>query len=392
MAPVRYGGARGLALATVLIMVATGLGAQEAERAVRGDVVLRPGYHGAWRTDRDGGSSDRHDARLRVQLGGWWTVSPAWAVRVRVAGRLSTDQETLRFYVRDGVPETDGLRLGEFTIDEAYVRWRRGDRVQLRVGRMQTSYELAGVPRKALDRNDSPNTDVTWTDGLHASFGVVDGWRQHLVLQRNGDRGPSNVVRRPLDATAPDSRVIVFTAAELEGRFGPFIQREIGLTWIPGAVPGAVPGADPVSARGDYVALVLRGAVQPELKVLAGRVVLGTELGLAFGTPSRALLGTGTAAADGDGDGLAYQLSANLMEMGGRHSVGIVHSRTGDGWLISPDIRDNNREVEARYYWHYARWGRLDVRFRSREDLFHRVDALQRRRDRDVYIRTTLRF
>jgi hypothetical protein len=72
--------------------------------------------------------------------------------------------------------------------------------------------------------------------------------------------------------------------------------------------------------------------------------------------------------------------------------MGVVHSRAGDGWLISPDVRDNNREVEARYYWHYARWGRLDVRFRYREDLFHRVDALQRRRDRDVYIRTTLRF
>jgi hypothetical protein len=390
MGPARSDGARVLALAMGLIMAASGVEAQEGGRAVRGDVVLRPGYHGAWRTDRDGESSDRHDVRMRVQLGGWWTASPAWAVRVRVAGRLSTDEETLRFYVRDGVPTTDGLRLGEFTIDEAYVRWSRDDRFQLRVGRMQTSYELAGVPRKALDRNDSPNTDVTWTDGLHASFRVVDGWRQHLVVQRNGDRGPSNVVRRPLDATAPDSRAIVFTAVELEGRWGPFIQREIGLTWIPDAVPGAVPGTEPVSARGDYVALVLRGAVQPELAVLGGRVVLGSELGLAFGTPSRALLGTGTA--DEDGDGLAYQLSANLMEMGGRHSVGIVHSRAGDGWLISPDIRDNNRELEARYYWHYARWGRLDVRFRSREDLFHRVDALQRRKDRDVYIRTTLRF
>jgi hypothetical protein len=145
---------------------------------------------------------------------------------------------------------------------------------------MQTSFELAGVPRKSLDRNDSPNTDVTWTDGLHASVRVVDGWRQHLVLQRNGSRGPSNVVRRPLDITRPDSRVTVFTAVELEGRWGPFIQREIDLTWIPGAVPGRrCPGASP----GDYIALVLRGAVQPGLTVLGGRVVLGSELGAAFG-------------------------------------------------------------------------------------------------------------
>ncbi len=389
MGPGRSGGALVLAIVAVLNTMATGAVAQEEGPALRGDVGLRPGYHGAWRTDRDGGSSDRHDARVRVQLGGWWTASPSWSIRARLAGRLSTDQETARFYVRDHVPATDGLRLGELTVDEAYVRWSPGDRFQLRVGRMQTSYELAGVPRKSLDRNDSPNTDVTWTDGFHASIRVADGWRQHVVLQRNGDRGPSNVVRRPLDATAPDSRVIVFTAAELPGRWGPFIQRAIDLTYIPGAVPGPAPDADPGAHREGYVALVLRGAVQPEPTLLGGRAVLGSELGHAWGTPSRSLLGTGTT---GDGDGLAYQLSASLMEMGGRHSVGIVYSRAGDGWLISPDIRDNNREVEARYYWHYARWGRLDVRFRSREDLFHRVDALQRRRDQDVYIRTTLRF
>jgi hypothetical protein len=366
---------------------AVGLGAQDGGPAFRGDLGLRPGYHGAWRTDRDAATSDRHDLRARVQLGGWWTPAPSWAVRARLSGRLSTDQDDLRFYVRDHVPTTDGLRQGDVTIDEAYVRWRPGDRFQLRAGRMQTSFELAGVPRKSLDRNDSPNTDVTWTDGLHASILVVDGWRQHLVLQRNGSRGPSNVVRRPLDITGRDSRVTVFTAVHMEGRWGPFIQREIDLTYMPAALPGMEPGAP----NGDYIALVLRGAAQPGLTLLGGRVVLGSELGWAMATPSRALLGTGTAA-DGSGDGLAYQLSASLMEVLDRHSIGVVHSRAGDGWLISSDVRDNNREVEARYYWQYARWGRLDMRFRVREDLFHRVDAVQRRRDRDVYIRTTLRF
>jgi hypothetical protein len=70
----------------------------------------------------------------------------------------------------------------------------------------------------------------------------------------------------------------------------------------------------------------------------------------------------------------------------------VVVSRAGDAWLISPDIRENNREWEARYYLQYATWGRLDVRFRDRQDLRLRPASMQRRHDRDVYVRTTLRF
>jgi hypothetical protein len=359
--------------------------------ALRTDLSLRPGYHGSWRTDRDGATSQREDLRARVQLGGWWAPGAAWAVRARLAGRLSTDQDDLRFYVRDHLPATDGIRQGDATIDEAYVRWQPDDRLQLRVGRLQTSFELAGVPRKSLDRNDSPNTDVTWTDGVHASIRLGGGVRQHIVLQHNSRSGPTNVVRAPLDFSGPGSRVTVFTSLHLEGRWGPFIQREADITFIPGVIPGVVPGADPDGDGGDYIAAVLRLALQPPTSPLGGRLLLGTELGVATATPSRALLGTGTAA-DGRGDGRAMQLSASIMDMGGRHSVGVVHSRAGDGWLISPDIRDNNRELEARYYHQYASWGRLDVRFRHREDLYRRVAAPQRRVDRDIYIRTTLRF
>jgi hypothetical protein len=363
------------------------LHAQPVAAPFRADLALRPGYHGIWRTGRDGATSEVHDLRTRVQLGGWWTPDPVWAVRARVAGRLSTEQEAVRFVVRDHVPTTDGLQQGEFTLDEAYLRWRPGDRFQLRAGRMQTSFELAGVARKSLDRNDSPNTDISWTDGLHASARVHGGWRQHLIVQHNGDRGPTNVVRRPLDVSGPGSRATVFTSAQLEGRWGPFVQRELDLTWLPRASPVAAMGA----GLEDYIALVARGALQPSLRVLGGRTLIGVELGAAAGAPSRESLGTGSAA-DGAGRALAGQISANLMEVGGRHSLGVVLSRTGDAWLISPDIRENNTEFEARYYWQYATWGRLDVRFRDRQDLRLRPASIQRRHDRDVYVRTTLRF
>jgi hypothetical protein len=363
------------------------LEAQAIDRAYRIDAVFRPGYHGAWRADRDGSSSETHDLRMRAQLGGWWTPLAVLALRARVAGRLSTEQETFRFHLRDHVPTTDGLRLGEATVDELHLRWRPSETMQLRLGRMQTSFELAGVPRKSLDRNDSPNTDVTWTDGVHAWVGLGEGWRQHVVVQRNGKRGPTNAVRGPLEFSSSRSRVTLFGSIQAQRRFGPFIQREVDLTYIPGAVPG--PAGE--GGWGDYVALVVRAAGEPSVQLLGGRLVLATEVGVASGTPARTFMGTGTSE-EGNADGWAFQLSANLMDIPGGHSVGVVHSQAGDGWLISPDIRENNREMEARYYLQYAPWGRLDLRVRHREDMRRRPDALRRRTDRDVYVRTTLRF
>jgi hypothetical protein len=360
--------------------------AQQPGAAFRADAVLRPGHHQAWRSDRDGSTSERHDFRMRVQLGGWWLPDPAWAVRLRVAGRLSTEQQTVSFRIQDHVPAADGLPHGVLTLDEAYVRWRPGDHLQIRAGRMQTSFELAGVPRKSLDRNDSPNTDVTWTDGVHASLRIREGWRQHLVVQRHGDDGPTNAIRRPLDVTGGGSPIMVFAATQFERRLGPFIQREIDISYLPRTVTAPANN----EARGDYVALVVRGAVEPGVTVGGGRLVLGTEVGIASGAPSRAVLGTGSSA--NSADPWAFQLSANLMEMGRRHSVGILHSQAGDGWLISPDVRDNNREAEARYYWQYAPWGRLDARIRYREDMRLRVGSPHRRQDHDLYVRTTLRF
>jgi hypothetical protein len=360
--------------------------AQDAASSLGFDAVLRPGYHGAWRSDRDGTSSRTHEGRLRAQVGIRWAPGPEWELRARLAGRVSTEQEALRFYLRDHAPTTDGLRPGESTVDELYVGWRPTAGSRLRVGRMQTSFELAGVPRKSLDRNDSPNTEVSWTDGVHLSV-PVGGWRHHLVVQRNGSRGPTNAIRSPLDVTGSGSPAALFVSLEAEDALGPLVQRQLDATFLPGVVPRPGENGD----RGDYAAVVLRVAAEAKFSPFGGRPVVGLEGGVASGAPSRTVLGTG-GPEDGAGDAWAFQVSGNLMGMAGGHSVGIVHAQAGDGWLISPDIRDNNRELEVRYYWHYAPWGRLDVRFRHREDMTARPDALRKRRDRDVYFRTTISF
>jgi len=372
------------ALGVLLLLSTSGeaVAAQEAPPAIRTSLTLRPGLHALWRDDRDGSTDRTHDLRLRFQARALWDAGAHVTVGVRVAGRLSTEQEGLHLYVRDHIPATDGIRMGDVTLDELFVQWSPSPRTRLRLGRFQTLFELAGVPRKSLDRNDSPNTDVTWTDGIAASTELTEGWQGELVLQRNGRQGPTNVLRSPLDVTGSGSRVSIFSGLRSTSPLGALVQREVGLTWIPGAIPG---DGDP------YITLVGRMAAQFEGAPWGGRLVVGTEGGFAPNTPTRVQLGTGDSG-DGAGDGWAFQLSASLMDFAEVHSLGMVFSRAGDAWLLSPDIRENNNEIEIRHYWQYASWGRLDTRFRYRQDMRSRVGALQRREDSDIYLRTTLRF
>ncbi|NOY62155.1 MAG: hypothetical protein GXP10_03180, partial [Gammaproteobacteria bacterium] len=64
-----------------------------------------------------------------------------------------------------------------------YIDYRASTQSSVRVGRMQTKFELAGVAKKSLDRNDSPNTDITWTDGVYAKHKLSDSWTAHAILQ-----------------------------------------------------------------------------------------------------------------------------------------------------------------------------------------------------------------
>ncbi len=354
---------------------------------IRWDGDLRPGYHGQMRTEPEGQTTELHELRTRARLGIGLALSEAVELRARVAGRYSTEQTGMRFYVRDHVPATDGLLLGEATLDELHLRLGLGERVELRVGRMQTAFELAGVPRKSLDRNDSPNTDITWTDGLHLTARLGEGVRQHLILQRNSTRGPTNCERPPLNFSDPASRVTVFASLQANPSTGPIMQRELDVTVIPAATPVGSEG----EARSAYVAVVARGALRAPVTVAGGKLVLAAEAGYAPTTPPREILRTG-GPGEGAGDGRAGQVSVNLQDMRRDHSLGVVHGITGDGWLVSPDIRPNNREWEIRYYWRYSSWGRLDVRLRTREEIRARMGAAGPRRDADLYLRTTIRF
>lgn len=353
-----------------------------------GDV--RTGYYAKERDKRDDSTSSKNEWRLRIRPGLSAKFNDQWSANIRAAGRYSTknapgDLTHTKFFT--SVPTTDGLRLGDATLDELFVSYQASDHQQIKVGRMQTKFELDGVAKKSLDRNDSPNTDITWTDGVYFAFGKNDSWKNHVIFQYQGKDGPTTVRRKPLDFTDNGTRVTYFFATENKQVSGPFVQRGFDLSYLPASL--CIDGTSSCNNREDYIGLVGRAAMQWPLGSGGIKFLLGTELGYAPNTQLKTTAGTGTS---GDADGLAGQLTLNIVDFAPQHSFGLVFGRVGAGWLLSPDFRNNNTLIEGRYVWKITKTLKMAIRLRQREDLEMLVGETRKQVDRDLYARVTYKF
>ncbi len=358
--------------------------AQAVEADFSGDV--RTGFFSQHRHDRNGTSDTTDEFRLRLRAGVGIALSEQWQAKIRFAGRYSTDDRNHNhFEIFSQIPADDGLRRGDSTLDEIYLEHRPNAAWGVRVGRFQSKAELVGVAKKSLDRNDSPNTDITWTDGIQVTHKAENGWATTLIAQYNYRNGPTQVRRGQLNFGDDDSRVSYFAGFENTRPLGPIVQRAIDITFLPEALHSRGIGASTVE---NYWGLVGRLAAQWPM---AGsmKFMLAGELGYAPNTPQRRATRTGSS---GDADGLAAQVSFNLINFVPQHSVALVLGRAGDGWLISPDFAENGNLAEVRYQWAFAKNQSVEARLRHREDIRQRTGSVDKREDVDYYVRYNYRF
>ena len=347
---------------------------------------IRAGYFTLHREERNGNRDITDEFRARIRLGLEARLADGWQARARFAGRYSTYENNHHFQVFTSAPSTDGLRRGDSTLDELYLAHSPAPRWNIRLGRMQTKFELAGVAKKSLTRNDSPNVDITWTDGLHVRHTRDSGWNTHVILQRNLPAGPTNVMRAPLNFTVDDSRVMAFLALENNQPVGPVVQRALDVSYLPDALRR---DGTPTGRIEDYWALAGRLAAQWPIGDGGTKFMLAGEAGYAPNTPTRAAMNTGTS---GDSGGLAAQVSFNFIDILPRHSFGLVYGHVEAGWLLSPDFRYNNSLLEGRYQWRIDGRRSVEARLRERRDLDSIIGAQRDRTDRDFYLRYTQRF
>ena len=138
----------------------------------------------------------------------------------------------------------------------------------------------------------------------------------------------------------------------------------------------------------DYWGLVVRGAMRWPAQSEGPNLRLSAELGYAPETQTRAAAGL---AGDGDVDGLAWAVTASIMNFLPRQSIGINYARTDAGWLLSPQYGKNEELFEIRYLWRRSQRLAVDIRGRWRKNL-KQVLNLSNREEFDFYLRFTWGF
>ncbi len=187
---------------------------------------------------RDGGSITDQVLGARLRIGADLGITPQLHLGARLAGTCftSTDGDGCNpdFIVQLDAPTSSGLDNGQITFDELYLHLHKHERSDVAFGRLQTRFVLrAGVFARSLDRNDSSNVNVTWTDGLHAVYRARNGWRSNFVVQRNASDGSGSVRRDPLDFASSRARNTWFIGFENEQPWGNIVQRGFDVSYLP---------------------------------------------------------------------------------------------------------------------------------------------------------------
>jgi hypothetical protein len=351
------------------------------------DGDLRGGYLFAGDSLREFEVDSRNVFRTRWRLGSTLRFTEGLRLVGRIAGLCSTEECSPDFILQPDIPGFASIEDGQITIDEFFLHWFRTDRFDVALGRMETKFiTRGGVFSKSLERNDNNNLRVNWTDGLQSTYRASNGWVSRLILQYNSADGASNVRRFPLDFESNDSRVSYHVAFENLEPKRLMIQRALTFSYL----PSSLRQADSTGViLDDYIGMVGRLGHRWPKRDYGWRIRSSLEVGYAPTTQSKTVAGV---AGDGDADGLAWAITASIMDFLPTHSIGINYARTEAGWLLSPQYASNEELFEIRYMWRPTNRITLDVRGRWRDELRVLLEPDPSRDRFDFYARLTWSF
>ena len=336
---------------------------------------------------RDGTTDTTTSGRGRFRIGGVTNLTEWLVFDARLATSCTTDECSPGLDLDDSLDNRSSIDDGTITLDEFYVHFFRRAKFDVAIGRLQTKFVArSGVFAKSLDRNNSNGFNVNWTDGIHGTYHFREQSIFHFIAEHNSEDGASSIRREPLDFTSSSTRTSYFVAWESQERFGPFTQRGLDVTYLPNAL---IKDGRISNIREDYVAFVGRFAMSKAIGTKGRRWNVAGEAGYAPETPTRQSINL---PGEGDAGGTAWNIAASLMDFWPNHSFGINYGRADAGWLISPQYRDNEELVEARYLWRRSKNVVVDARIRWRDQLESKALETQQVDEVEFFIRITLGF
>lgn len=335
----------------------------------------------------------RHDGTDRTDLlplarfrGGVILAPTPWVdITARLAAFLNKETEGVDFRLR----HRRDIQPGDVTFDSLFFTVNPYRFMTIKVGRLQTEFELDSVVKDSLSRHDSSGLDVSWTDGIHVIVGKASSMKLHLIGQVNPERGPTNGVgtRGPLEFRDGGTRLTYYAALEAPP-LKPFTQLVADITIIPQALR---PQGLDSPVQEDLVALTMRGAADLPSGNEASPFILHPffELGVMIWTPQEKVLkvsGSGKRA-----DHFAIVTGLDLKQLG-PGALGFQFGWAQAGYLISPDYPNNAWSIEARYKLDIATNAVFEIRYRHRQEIDKLNGALERQTDDNMLARMTVKF
>lgn len=355
------------------------------KKSVRITGDIRAGYIGFIGKQRSGDHLSQHEFRNRTRVGVDINVTDKLTLHSRYAVRLSS----LDFHLYPGLNTTssgnNGLQMGEGAFDEFFASIQLSNWLKLKVGRFQTSFTLDGIIKNSIIRQDSPNTDVGWTDGFHLTTTSSTGWSTDLIMQSHLLNRPSNVFRYPL---APDQTKIPFTffsSVERKFQSGALSSLTLDLTYSPDMLL-----IDSNGNRDNYIV----ASVKPQFrKLLASgrRLLWGTEIAYSFNRPQRSVFGFDTSPDEKSG-GFGFQTVLSIMDLFKNQHIGLMAAALEPSLLTSSAFWNNLLLFEIR---HSTKWSRkisTEIRLRYRSDLKSPSGDLNKRRQIYPFARITYKI
>jgi hypothetical protein len=346
---------------------------------------IRAGYFGIIGENRDGSSADFHEIRNRTRIGIRYIPHQRVTFQVRYALRVQSRDFELKPGLHTTDPGNGGLRMGEAAFDEAYLQYKFSDRFSTRIGRFQASYGFGGVISNAIIRNDSPNTDVQWTDGALIAFVPANGWNADLVVQWHHKNAPSNTYRGPLDVDNAGTPFTFFTHIRRSFEDNVIRYAALDVIYSPDALVKTRDGD-----RGDYAAAAVKAQLGWDLP--SSRTLLwGGEVAYSFNRPDETVVRMGTT--DGkQAGGLGFQTNLSIQNLLEGHNLGFIAAILEPSLLTSADYWNNILLFEIRHTYRFT--GRLsaETRIRYRGDHQQQIGVDQKRWQLFPYARLTYRF
>lgn len=348
-----------------------------------GDV--RFGYFSQMGEQRDGSNLNVHEMRLRSRTGLRFNIHENVYLRARYAFRMNSRDIDLDPALHTSAPGNGGLKMGEGAFDEAYINVEASDYFSFRMGRFQTSYSVPGVISNSIQRHDSPNTDVAWTDGILLSLKPAQQWSADFILQYHYHNPPTNVFRSPTQITTDDSPVTLFTSVtrSIENRAIEYVALDINYT--PDALIENASGN-----RIDYFATSLKSRLSWDIK--NGRELQwGGEFAYSFNRPEKDMVGFTNTNGDKAG-GFGFQSNVSIRNLFENQHLGFIAATLEPSLLTSSDYWNNILLLEVRHQYVFNSRLSAETRIRYRGDLKKLDTFNQKRWQIFPYARLTYRF